>query len=94
MSTNGLVSFEDAHDTYTPCDLPCTPVPVITPAWTDWTIEDTGSLFYRVTQEQATLDLVKEMITDVNPGLSDYQPTLAVIVTWFEARLLSDKSVS
>ena len=35
-----------------------------------------------------------EMITDVNPELSDYMPTLAVIVTWFEARLVIDQSVS
>lgn len=63
------------------------------PAWTDWTFLHTGSLYYRATEDRATLDQVVEMITDVNPGLGDYQPTLAVIVTWFEARHLNNKSV-
>ena len=93
MSTNGLLSLGDAHDSYSPCDFPCTPVPVVTPGWTDWTFKQTGYIYYRATKDQDTLDRVVEMVTDVNPGLSAYWPTLAVIVTWFEARLLSDKSV-
>ena len=32
------------------------------------------------------------MITGVNPGLSEYQPTLTVIVTLFEAKLHRDTS--
>ena len=96
VSTNGLLSFDEAVRDHTPCDLPCTRVPVIAPAWTDWTfLEDsTGTIYYRVAQDQVTLDEVVEMITEVNPELSDYLPTLAVIVTWFEARLYSNQSVS
>ena len=77
-----------------PCDLPCTFVPVIAPAWADWTFKDNGTIYYRVAQDQVTLNQVVGMITDVNPELSDYLPTLAVIVTWFEARLFIDQSVS
>ena len=94
VSTNGLLSFDGAFSDYMPCDLPCTPVPVIAPAWTDWTFEDSGTIYYGVAQDQVTLNQVVGMITDVNPELSDYQPTLAVIVTWFEARFYRNQSVS
>ena len=67
---------------------------VIAPAWTNWTFEDSGTIYYRVAQDQVTLDQVVGMITEVNPELSDYLPTLAVIVTWFEARLSTNQSVS
>lgn len=80
------MSFEASLKVHFPCVLPCTPVPVIAPRWTDWTFKETGSIYYRETRDQTTLDQVAEMIADVNPGLGDYQPTLAVIVTWFEAR--------
>ena len=96
ISTNGLLSFNRAFSEHEPCDLPCPPVPVIAPAWADWIIEDSGTIYYRVAQDQVTLDQVVGMITDMNPELSDYlyMPTLAVIVTWFEARLLDNRSVS
>lgn len=61
-------------------------MPIITPGWTEWDFRAIGSVYYRTTQDQAIIDQARGMITDVNPGLSDYQPTLAVIVTWFEAR--------
>ena len=94
VSTNGLLSFNRPLREILPCDLPCTRVPIIAPAWADWTFEDSGTIYYRVAQDQVTLDQVVGMITDVNPELSDYLPTFAVIVTWFEARLFGDRSVS
>ena len=94
VSTNGLLSFNGTFSAVMPCDLPCTPVPVIAPAWADWTFENNGTLYYGVAQDQVTLDQVVGMITAVNPELSDYMPTLALIVTWFEARLYRNQSVS
>ena len=60
-------------------------MPLIAPVWIDLLFSDYGLLYYRVSQDPDTLERVKGMITEVNPMLSGYQPTLAVIVTWFDA---------
>ena len=45
-----------------------------------------GTIYYRETSDQVTLDQVVEMIAEVNPELGEeYHPTLAVVVTWLEA---------
>ena len=68
--------------------LPCsTDVPIIAPIWIDLDFRRFGLLYYRVSQDSATLERVRDMIVQQNPAtLSAYQPTLAVIVTWFEAQ--------
>ena len=43
-------------------------------------------MFYRTSQDPVILSQIADAIADVNPALSDYQPTQAVVVTWFEAR--------
>ena len=63
--------------------------PVIAPVWADLDFRGMGRIYYRATQDPATLELVTSMITDVNPGLMGYEPTLAVIVTWFDATHIS-----
>lgn len=93
ISTNGLLSFEGPFETFRVCTFPCTVEPVIAPQWTDLDFRTSGFIYYRISQEPYILDQVTDMITDVNPGLSDYQPTLVVIVTWFQAALRSDQSV-
>ena len=45
----------------------------------DWQIY---RIYYRITSDQSTLDKVVSIITENNPNLSGYQPTLAVVVTW------------
>ncbi len=87
MSTNGLLSFEAPFTEHRVCTLPCTTVPIIAPIWVDLIFTRSGFIYYRTTQDSAVLNKVAEMIAGVNPGLSDYQPTLAIIVTWFEAPL-------
>ena len=85
VSTNGLVSFEGFFDLPNACPFPCADVPVIAPIWINLNFENNGLLYYRVSHDTATLNQVVDRIAQVNPGLHDYQPTLAVIVTWFEA---------
>ena len=82
------MSFDDAYDWSEICFLPCpsVPVPIIAPIWADLDFSDEGRIYYRSTQDPGLLDQVRQMIADVNPGMSDYEPTLAVIVTWFEAK--------
>ena len=60
---------------------------MIAPLWVDFQFAVSGAIYSRVTYDPDTLNQVVEMITDLNPALSDYQPALAVIVTWFEPRL-------
>ncbi len=79
------MSFEEPFDQSTGCLLPCADVPVIAPIWIDLDFKSNGLLYYRVSQDPATLQQVASMIAQENPRLSGYQPTLAVIVTWFEA---------
>lgn len=65
---------------------------MIAPLWADLTFDISGTVYSRATNDPATLVQVVAVITALNPGLSDYQPTLAVIVTWFESRLHMDKT--
>ena len=68
------------------------PYSLITPLWIDLITTDAGSIYYRTTENASILDKVVEMITDVNSNYSDYQPSLAVIVTWDDVPLFSDSS--
>ena len=63
---------------------------MIAPLWADYDLRVTGAVYFRATSNQDTLNQVVEMLADMNPALSDYQPTLALVVTWFEPRLHSD----
>ena len=82
------MSFDGPFDMPNACSfLPCADVPVIAPIWIDLDFLNFGLLYYRVSQDSATLERVRDMIVQQNPAtLSAYQPTLAVIVTWSEAR--------
>ena len=59
--------------------------PVIAPQLIDFDFRTKGLIYYRISQEPHILDQATDMITNVNPGLNDYQPTLVVIVTWLQA---------
>ena len=69
-----------------------TPVAMIAPLWVDVHFVASGAIYYRVSYEPDTLDQVVKIIADLNPALSDYQPALAVIVTWFDPRLHDETS--
>ena len=86
------MSFEDEYDDYNLCHFPCVITPVIAPVWADLDFRFEGLIYYRSSQDPDILDRVGGMITDVNPRLSDYTPTLAVVVTWFDAMLTREVS--
>ena len=65
---------------------------MIAPLWVDFQFVTSGTIYSRVIDDRDTLNQVVEVITELNPALSDYQPALAVIVTWFEPRLHSETS--
>ena len=82
MSFRGPFSSDDSCSFF-----PCADVPVIAPILIDLDFRSFGLLYYRVSQDSATLERVRDMIVQQNPTiLSAYQPTLAVIVTWSEAQ--------
>jgi hypothetical protein len=62
------------------------PLPFIAPLWGSFDFFPPASVYYRQANDSETLNVIRRMITDVNPGLSDYWPTLAVIATWFQAK--------
>lgn len=93
-STNGVVSFREPFTSYMPETLPRISMflPLLAVLWTDFDFSASGSVYHRQADDPETLSQVRTMITDVNPGLSDYQPTLAVLITWFEAKIRGDGS--
>ena len=88
MSTNGLISFRNPFSSFSP--EPFTQSfaqfndPIIAPLWGDFTnFEVSGSnVFSRVTNSQETLEMVATQLRTVNQDFTDYNPSLAVIVTW------------
>ena len=78
------MTFNGPYDENLACSFSCADVPLIAPLWIDLDFQEFGLLFYRVSQDPPTLERVKSMVIQTNPTLSNYQPTLAVIVTWFQ----------
>ena len=66
---------------------------MIAPLWTDLDFSSRGLIYYRASQDPDILNQVVEMIVAVDPGLSEYQPTLAVVVTWFDATSLDESDM-
>ena len=84
VSDNGYVTFSGLYNDNLACPLPCADVPIIAPLWIDLDFQSFGVLYYRESQDPEILERVKTTVTQTNPTLSSYQPTLAVIVTWFQ----------
>ena len=57
-------------------------IPVVAPLWTTFIPQTSGSIFRRVTYDPVDLSWVKQMIVEQNANLTDYQPSVAVVVTW------------
>lgn len=58
--------------------------PLIAPLWSNF---EPVTINYRVAEDPDTLQQVVDMIASRNPELTDYQPSLAVVVTVHEAQL-------
>ena len=94
ITSNGVFSFEEvgteelqflqfeSSNTGFPSQLSSTPL--IATLWTLTPSEQEGNrtLYTRVAQDNTTLGLVRDMIAAENTELSDYQPTVAIVVTW------------
>ena len=96
-SYNGLVTF--VYDLLSPQvqSIPRTGyplIPVVAPLWTRYTPQTLGSLFSRISYDSLDLNLVKQIISQQNPNLTDYSPSVAVIVTWHDYVLTTGEAVS
>ena len=94
ITSNGVLSFEEvgtdelqflqfeSFNTRSPSQSSSTPL--IATLWTLTPSEQDGNrtLYTRVAQDNTTLGLVRDMIAAENTALSDYQPTVAIVVTW------------
>lgn len=90
MSFNGIISFHNSFTSITPqnfSDLNRIVDPVIVPLWADFDMNSSGPINYRYTENATTLDRISNMMQGVNPNLGDYEPALAVIVTWNSMQL-------
>ena len=95
VSPNGFISIQaelTSFQSYEAVPFPTTVVPVIAPLWADYDFRVTGAVYSRVTNDSDTLNQVVEILADMNSALSDYQPSLAVVATWFEPRLHDETS--
>lgn len=94
ISTNGLISFDrniSQFRSYTVASFPRRSppyLPLIAPLWADFNFRDSGIIYYRLATDRNTLEAVADVITSLNPNYSEFRPTLAVVVTWFQSKFL------
>ncbi len=90
ISTNGFVSFA-MPDFHQVTQFLSNGFPLIAPLSADFDFRQSGSVYYRVISENCTLmPVVADEIRRLNPSLkTNFQPTMCVVVTWFEAILFS-----
>ena len=69
-------------------------IPIVVPLWTTFIPQTQGILFRRITYEPSQLAWVKSTITHQNPDLQEYEPSVAVIITWHDFVLPNEESVS
>ena len=63
-------------------------LPLVAPLWADFNFRDSGTIFYRVTTDNSTLEAVIGVIRSLNSNYSNFKPTMAVVVTWLQSELL------
>ena len=97
ISTNGLILFDydNQFQSYAISVLPrrIRPyLPIIAPLWADFNFRDSGNVFYRLTTDSETLERVSSILKSIGPRYSDFSPTLALVVTWFQSKLLRSEA--
>ena len=66
---------------------------MIAPLWGDFNFREEGAIYYRVTSNSDILNNIAERLAMHNSNYTDYVPTEAVIVTWFQSRLFESEFV-
>ena len=69
-------------------------VPIVASLWTPFIEQNQGRIYRRITNDSLALSWVREIILSRNPDLGDYQPTVAIVVTWHNFVLPNGELVS
>jgi autotransporter-associated beta strand protein len=85
VNNNGNVTFNGPVASYSPTGFPnASNIPMIAPYWADVDTRNalSGLVWYRTTQDTATLNTIGQTIHNSFLGTSSFAPTYAEIVTW------------
>lgn len=96
ISTNGLILFDNVtqfqSNIVNSNSIPrMNPpfFPYIAPLWADFNFRDFGTVFYRVATDNTTLDAVISIFRNITNGnYNGFRPTLAIVVTWFQSKIV------
>ena len=80
-------------DLFIPVPFPRTSgqlVAMVAPLWADFDFRNGGTLYYRVETKDSILNSISESLAQQNDTYKAYKPTLAIVITWFESRLLQN----
>ena len=80
MTSNGVISFRELNYTETLERPPS--IPLIATLWNLSGNQQNNTLYIRLTDDESTLDLVREILREDTTELSDFQPSLVVVITW------------
>ena len=79
MFNSHIVTWLPRHAVHNP--------PLIAPFWADYSFKESGTIYYRVVNDNATLSHVAQKIVNASVAFRGYTPTSAVIVTWFQSKV-------
>jgi autotransporter-associated beta strand protein len=84
VNTNGLMSFGDAVYAYTPQRFPASfaGIDMIAPFWADADTRASGNVWYRISTDGAFLKSLSQDVKAGIPGVVNFTPTFAQVVTW------------
>lgn len=79
MNNNGLLSFGQSVPTFTPQSFPLSEnLQLIAPFWADVDTRKTGTVWFRETNDTATLNRIQGDIQNQ----AEFKPKFAFIATW------------
>lgn len=85
ISTNGLISFREgflAQDVQPFIEVDSFTQTFIAPYWANFASSPDGVIHYRISNSSVNLEEAKNIITDTNSDLCEFEPALVVVVTW------------
>ena len=82
VGDNGIISFNNLNNDYTPEPLPTNTSQFIAPFWADVDISGTGEVYYRQTNDSVLLARATNEIQTAFPMSLNVEITNLFIVTW------------
>ena len=84
INTNGLISFNNGIRSFTPTPFPITGVIGVAPFWNDIDTTKGGDIFYRTVSDSKTLNQIGSDVRSSFNAFTNFRPSWALIVTWFQ----------